>query len=117
MNAEDPNNGFAPSPGKLARIRLPGGFGVRIDTHIEAGYAIPPFYDSMIGKLICWGRDRDEAIERMLRVLDELVVESVTTTAAFHARLLNHPNFRSGDFNTAFVAGVLEGQSITTENV
>jgi acetyl-CoA carboxylase biotin carboxylase subunit len=111
INAEDPDKSFAPSPGQLGRIRLPGGFGVRMDTHIEPGYVIPPFYDSMVGKLICWGRDRDEAIVRMLRALDELVVEGVPTTVAFHTKLLNHAQFRSGEFNTAFIADVMEART------
>jgi len=104
INAEDPENNFAPGPGKIANFRAPGGFGVRMDTHIETGYAIPPFYDSMIGKLICWGKDRDEAIARTLRALDELVVDGITTTAPFHKKILETGKFASGDFNTAFVS-------------
>jgi acetyl-CoA carboxylase biotin carboxylase subunit len=107
INAEDPANDFAPGPGRIAAFRAPGGFGVRMDTHIEAGYVIPPYYDSMIGKLICWGADRDEAIARALRALDELVVDGVVTTAAFHKEILDSDRFRSGDFNTAFVAELL----------
>jgi acetyl-CoA carboxylase biotin carboxylase subunit len=108
INAEDPERGFAPGPGTISNFRAPGGFGIRMDTHIESGYAIPPFYDSMIGKLICWGQDRDEAIARMVRALDELVVDGVTTTAAFQKRILETQEFASGDFNTAFVAELLE---------
>jgi len=104
LNAEDPERGFAPGPGTITAFRAPGGFGVRLDTHIESGYAIPPFYDSMIGKLICWGADRDEAIARTVRALDELRIDGITTTAAFHKEILQTPQFRSGDFNTAFVA-------------
>jgi acetyl-CoA carboxylase biotin carboxylase subunit len=107
INAEDPERGFAPNPGTITRFRAPGGFGIRLDTHIETGYTIPPFYDSMIGKLICWGQDRDEAIARMLRALGELEVEGVITTADFHAEILDSDRFRSGDFNTAFVAELL----------
>jgi acetyl-CoA carboxylase biotin carboxylase subunit len=107
INAEDPGRGFAPCPGTVTAFRAPGGPGVRMDTHIEAGYRIPPFYDSMVGKLICWGTDRDEAIARALRALDELVVEGVTTTAGFHRVLLDSDGFRSGRFNTGYVAELL----------
>jgi acetyl-CoA carboxylase, biotin carboxylase subunit len=109
INAEDPDNGFAPNPGKVATFRAPGGFGVRMDTHIESGYTIPPFYDSMIGKLICWGKDRDEAIARTVRALDELVVDGIITTAPFHKKILESEKFRSGDFNTAFVSEFMTG--------
>ena len=108
INAEDPRRGFAPSPGQIREFRAPGGFGVRMDTHIQTGYTIPPYYDSMIGKLICWGQDREEAIARMTRALDELVVDGVITTAAFHKSILASPKFVSGEFNTAFVAELLE---------
>jgi len=104
INAEDPERGFAPNPGTIERFRAPGGFGVRLDTHIESGYTIPPFYDSMIGKLICWGADRDEAIARTVRALDELRIDGLTTTAAFHKEILQTEQFASGSFNTAFVA-------------
>jgi acetyl-CoA carboxylase biotin carboxylase subunit len=83
---------------------VPGGFGVRLDTHVETGYVIPPFYDSMIGKLICWGQDREEAIARSLRALDELRIVGVVTTADFHKEILSSSTFASGRFNTAFVA-------------
>ena len=108
INAEDPNENFAPRPGKIEHYRAPGGFGVRMDTHIETGYTIPPFYDSMVGKLICWAEDRDECIERTLRALDELKVEGVVTTAPFQAMLLDSQEFRSGDINTGYVAKMLE---------
>ncbi|GAA1705759.1 acetyl-CoA carboxylase biotin carboxylase subunit [Microbacterium sediminicola] len=107
INAEDPQNGFAPSPGVVGAFRAPGGFGVRLDSHVQAGYAIPPFYDSMIGKLICWGNDRDEAIERAIRALDELVVDGIITTADFHKEILRSTKFSHGHFNTAFVAELL----------
>ncbi len=112
INAEDPERGFAPGPGTISNFRAPGGFGIRMDTHIESGYAIPPFYDSMIGKLICWGQDRDEAIARMVRALDELVIDGITTTAAFQKRILETTEFASGDFNTAFVAELLERENV-----
>ncbi|MGV0375521.1 acetyl-CoA carboxylase biotin carboxylase subunit [Corynebacterium hadale] len=116
INAEDPNENFAPRPGKIENYRAPGGFGVRMDTHIESGYTIPPFYDSMVGKLICWAEDRDAAIERTLRALDELTVDGVVTTGPFQAYLLNSEQFRSGDINTGYVAKVLESvNEIPTE--
>ena len=108
INAEDPNENFAPRPGTIEHYRTPGGFGVRMDTHIETGYTIPPFYDSMVGKLICWAETRDEAIERTLRALDELKVDGVVTTAPFQAHLINSDKFRSGEFNTGYVAKMLE---------
>ena len=117
INAEDPNQNFAPRPGKIEHYRVPGGFGVRMDTHIETGYTIPPFYDSMVGKLIVWAEDRDEAITRMLRAIDELQVEGVVTTAPFQAMLLDSEKFRSGEFNTGYVAKLLEGtDSIPTDD-
>lgn len=108
INAEDPARNFQPSPGKVPHFRAPGGFGVRLDTHVQSGYVIPPFYDSMVGKLICWGESREEAIARTLRALDEMVIEGVTTTVPLHRQILSTPQFRSGDFNTAFVATLLE---------
>ena len=108
INAEDPNENFAPRPGKIEHYRAPGGFGVRMDTHIETGYTIPPFYDSMVGKLICWAETRDDAIERTLRALEELKVDGVVTTAPFQAELIGSEKFRSGEFNTGYVAKMLE---------
>ncbi|BCW06193.1 acetyl-CoA carboxylase biotin carboxylase subunit [Arthrobacter sp. NtRootA1] len=108
INAEDADLGFAPSPGTIRDFRAPGGFGVRLDTHIEGGSTIPPFYDSMIGKLICWGQDRDEAIERTLRALTEFRIEGVVTTAGFHRKVLATKTFRSGTFNTGFIAEYME---------
>ena len=108
INAEDPNENFAPRPGKIEHYRTPGGFGVRMDTHIETGYTIPPFYDSMVGKLICWAETRDDAIERTLRALGELKVDGVVTTAPFQAELIGSEKFRSGEFNTGYVAKMLE---------
>ena len=109
INAENPAQNFAPNPGRIQTFRAPGGFGVRFDSHIEAGYQIPPFYDSMVGKLICWGKDRDEAITRTLRALDELVVDGVVTTAEFQAEILDSEGFRSGEFNTGYVAKLMNG--------
>ncbi|KMY54084.1 acetyl-CoA carboxylase [Bacillus sp. FJAT-27231] len=103
INAENPAKNFMPSPGEVKKYILPGGFGVRIDSAVYAGYKIPPFYDSMVAKLIVHGRTRDEAIARMIRALDEFVVEGVSTTIPFHKALLQNEVFLGGDFNTNFL--------------
>ncbi|MEN3038443.1 MAG: acetyl-CoA carboxylase biotin carboxylase subunit [Candidatus Kryptonium sp.] len=104
INAEDPYKGFRPSPGKITALHFPGGFGIRIDSHIYQEYVVPPYYDSMIAKLIVHAKSRDEAIRRMLRALEEFVIEGVHTTIPFHIKLLNSPEFRSGtDYDTKFV--------------
>ena len=103
INAEDPANGFRPSPGKITVLHLPGGHGVRIDTHVYAGYTIPPNYDSMIAKLIVSGQSREEVITRMKRALQEFVIEGIKTTIPFHIRLMDDPVFKSGKFTTAFL--------------
>jgi len=103
INAEDPYQDFRPSPGKITSFHLPGGLGVRVDTHAYAGYEIPPFYDSLIAKLIVHGRDRQEAISRMLHALEEFVIEGVKTTIPFHQQVLESEKFRSGMFDTHFV--------------
>ncbi len=103
INAEDPDRGFAPSPGTITVYHAPGGHGVRIDTHVYAGYKIPPFYDSMISKLIVVAQTREEAILKMQRALDEYVIEGVKTTIPFHQRLMRHPRFLSGNFTTKFL--------------
>ena len=103
INAEDPANGFRPSPGKITNLHFPGGHGVRVDSHVYAGYVIPPFYDSMIGKLIVSGQTREEAIVRMKRALQEMVIEGVKTTIPFHIRLMDDPVFKSGKFTTKFL--------------
>lgn len=115
INAEDPERGFAPGPGTITHFHAPGGFGVRWDSHVENGYRIPPFYDSMVGKLICWGNDRDEAIARMLRALDELHIEGVTTTANFHKMVLDSEKFRSGEFDTAYIGEMMEERAKAAE--
>jgi acetyl-CoA carboxylase, biotin carboxylase subunit len=107
INAEDYERGFAPSPGRISKFVCPGGPGVRVDTHIEAGYTVPPFYDSLLAKIVCWGRDRQEAIQRMLRALDEMQIEGIKTTIPFHKALLMHEAFRAGRVNTRFVHDVL----------
>jgi acetyl-CoA carboxylase biotin carboxylase subunit len=103
ITAEDPERNFAPSPGKITHLVLPGGFGVRVDTHVYAGYTIPPHYDSLLCKIIAWGRDRGEAISRMTRCLDEMQIEGIHTTLSFHRRLLRNEHFRAGDVATNFV--------------
>jgi len=103
INAEDPARDFTPSPGQVRGLRLPGGPGIRIDSHLFEGYRIPPYYDSLIAKLIAWGRDRDEAIARMRRALSEMRIEGVHTTLPFHTRLLDDARFRAGDIHTRFV--------------
>jgi acetyl-CoA carboxylase biotin carboxylase subunit len=104
INAEDPFNGFRPSPGKITALHFPGGFGIRVDSHIYQEYSIPPYYDSMIAKLIVHAKTRDEAIVRMLRALEEFVIEDIHTTIPFHIKLLNTPEFRGGvDYDTKFV--------------
>ncbi len=103
INAEDPNNGFAPSPGVVTDLHWPGGPGVRIDSHLYRGYCIPPNYDSLIAKLICFGRDRKEALQRTRRALAELRIEGVHTTAAFLASLIDSEAFQRGTVHTRFV--------------
>ena len=103
INAEDPYNDFRPSPGKITVLNQPGGHGIRIDSHVYAGYTIPPYYDSMIGKIIATARTRNEAIDTMHRALTEYVIEGVKTTIPFHLQLMKDERFRSGDFNTKFL--------------
>jgi len=103
INAEDPLNDFRPSPGKIVQYHSPGGHGVRIDTHVYAGYSIPPHYDSMISKLIVVAQTREEAILKMKRALDEYIIEGVKTTIPFHQKLMENPEFNSGNFTTKFM--------------
>jgi len=103
INAEDPANGFRPSPGKITNLHLPGGHGVRIDSHVYAGYTIPPFYDSMIAKLIVSGQSREEVMVRMKRALSEFVIEGVKTTIPFHIEMMDNEIFKSGNFTTKFL--------------
>jgi acetyl-CoA carboxylase, biotin carboxylase subunit len=105
INAEDPYNDFRPSPGRITVLHQPGGHGVRVDSHAYAGYVIPPYYDSMIGKLITVARTRVEAIDTMYRALSEYVIEGVKTTIPFHLQLMSDERFLSGDFNTKFLEG------------
>ena len=103
INAEDTENGFLPSPGKITKYIAPGGIGVRIDSHSYQGYEISPYYDSMIGKVITFGIDREEAIRRMERALSEYVIEGVDTTIPFHLQVLKNKNYREGNVTTAFI--------------
>ena len=103
INAEDPLNGFRPSPGKITSFHSAKGHGVRVDTHVYAGYSVPPFYDSMIAKLICKAQTREECIKKMQRALDEFVVEGIKTTVPFHKALMKNEAFRSGKFDTSFL--------------
>jgi len=103
INAEDPYNDFRPSPGRITVLHQPGGHGVRIDSHTYAGYSIPPYYDSMIAKIITVARSREEAINTMSRALSEYVIEGVKTTIPFHQQLMRNEKFRAGDFNTKFL--------------
>ena len=103
INAEDPFNDFRPSPGKITTLHSPGGHGVRLDTHVYAGYIIPPNYDSMIAKLITTAQTREEAIHKMKRALDEFVIEGIKTTIPFHRQLMEHPDYISGNYTTKFM--------------
>ena len=103
INAEDPFNDFRPSPGRITTFHAPGGHGVRLDTHVYAGYMIPPNYDSMIAKLITTAQTREEAINKMKRALDEFIIEGVKTTIPFHRQLMDHPDFVAGNFTTKFM--------------
>jgi acetyl-CoA carboxylase biotin carboxylase subunit len=103
INAEDPYNDFRPSPGKITTLHQPGGHGIRIDSHVYAGYVIPPYYDSMIAKIIAVARTREEAINTMSRALSEYVIEGVKTTIPFHQQLMLDENFRKGNFTTKFL--------------
>ena len=103
INAEDPYNDFRPSPGKITVLHQPGGHGVRVDSHVYAGYVIPPYYDSMIGKLITVAQTREEAINTMYRALSEYVIEGIKTTIPLHLQIMQDPKFKEGDFTTKFI--------------
>ena len=103
INAEDPFKDFRPSPGKIITLHIPGGHGIRVDTHVYAGYTIPSNYDSMIAKLITTAQTREEAISKMKRALDEFVIEGVKTTIPFHRQLMDHPDYIAGNYTTAFM--------------
>ncbi len=103
INAENPDKNFAPSPGKITSFHMPGGIGIRVDTHAYANYYIPPYYDSMIAKLIVTADDREEAIKRMYRALDEFIIEGVHTTIPFHKKVMKHEKFIDSDYDTSFI--------------
>jgi len=106
INAEDPENNFRPSPGKIVNFHVPGGHGIRVDTHVYAGYVIPPNYDSMIAKLITVAQTREEVIHKMIRALNEFVIEGIKTTIPFHVKLMQNARFLKGDYNTHFLEEV-----------
>ena len=103
INAENVTKNFAPNPGKITAFHTPKGFGVRVDTHAYAGYMVPPYYDSMIAKVICKGKNREEVIARMERALEEFVVEGIQTTIPLHLALLKNDEFKSGSYDTGIM--------------
>ena len=108
INAEDPEHNFRPNPGRISGYLAPGGLGVRMDSHVYTDYEIPPYYDSLIGKLIVWGPDRATAISRMKRALREFAITGLPTTISFHQQVLEHPKFLAGEVYTDFVANMME---------
>ena len=104
INAEDPYNEFRPSPGKITNLNIPGGHGIRLDTHVYSGYTIPPYYDSMIAKLITTAQTREEAINKMKRALDEFVIEGITSTIPFHRKLMDNKDYLDGNYTTKFMS-------------
>jgi len=111
INAEDPDNNFRPNPGAISYFYRPGGPGLRMDSHVYAGYTVPPYYDSMIGKLIAYGKDREESLRRMEIALEEIIVEGIKTTVPFHLLALRHPDFRRGDVDTRFVEKLFKARA------
>lgn len=103
INAEDPENGFRPSPGKINYLHFPGGFGVRVDSHVYNQYSVPPNYDSLLAKLIIWGGDREHAINRALRAFEEFAIDGIKTTIPFHIEVLQNEKFRNADYDTSFI--------------
>ncbi|MBU1084157.1 MAG: acetyl-CoA carboxylase biotin carboxylase subunit [Candidatus Omnitrophota bacterium] len=103
INAEDPENNFRPSPGKIEALSIPGGLGIRVDTHVYSGYEVSPFYDSMMAKLIAYGRDRTEAIAIMKRALEEFLISPIHTTVDFHREVMINPDFQKGEYSTHFI--------------
>jgi len=110
INAEDPDHDFRPCPGKITYVHMPGGPGVRVDSHVYSGYVIPPHYDSMIGKIITVGANRDEAIARMKRALTECIVEGIETTIPFHLQVMGDEAFRRGEYDTGYVERLLSSE-------
>jgi len=103
INAEDPHMNFMPTPGVIQTLHFPGGPGVRIDSHVYSGYEIPKFYDSLVAKLLTWGKDREEAIARMKRALDEFRIEGIKTTIPFHQKVMDNKVYKSGEYTTKFL--------------
>lgn len=110
INAEDPENNFRPSPGRLEYLHFPGGFGVRVDSHVYTDYSIPPFYDSLIAKMIVWGNDREHAIIRAKRAFEEFTIEGVKTTIPFHKLVLDNEEFKKSDYDTSFIDKLLNNK-------
>lgn len=108
INAEDWENGFRPSPGRIQSLHVPGGFGVRVDSHIYQSYTVPPYYDSLVSKLIIWGKNRERTIKRARRALEEYVIEGIKTTIPFHLKVLENEEFISGNFDTSFLDNFLK---------
>ncbi len=108
INAEDPEKDFRPSPGKIKYLHIPGGFGVRVDSHVYSDYVIPPYYDSLIAKLIVWGTDREHAIARSKRALEEFTIEGIKTTIPFHRQVLENEHFIKSDYDTSFIDKLLK---------
>jgi acetyl-CoA carboxylase biotin carboxylase subunit len=115
INAEDPEKDFAPRPGKITYFHVPGGHGIRVDTHAYALYEVPPYYDSMIAKIIGFGKTREQAINKLLRALDEFVIEGIATTIPFHKKVLTHPDFISKNYDTSFVDKMFAEEKKTKE--
>jgi acetyl-CoA carboxylase biotin carboxylase subunit len=113
LNAEDPDREFLPTPGKIESFHIPGGPGVRVDTHAYAGYVVPAYYDSLLAKLITHGRDREEALIRMQRALEEFIVEGIPTTIPFHQLVLSHESFQSGNYHTGSIEQIISSQKET----
>jgi acetyl-CoA carboxylase biotin carboxylase subunit len=111
VNAEKPDQNFQPSPGRVSYFHSPGGPGVRVDSHLYSGYVVPSHYDSMVAKIITWGRDRMEAIVRMRRALDETVVEGIHTTIPLHLRLLKDEAFLKGEIHTGYLDAFLSAET------
>jgi len=116
INAEDPDHGFRPSPGRIESLHFPGGFGVRIDSHIYQSYSIPPFYDSLVAKLIVWDKDRNLTLKKAKRALEEFIIEGIKTTIPFHLQVLENENFISGNFDTSFLNSFLNNNNNNNNN-
>ncbi|HOL22625.1 MAG TPA: acetyl-CoA carboxylase biotin carboxylase subunit [bacterium] len=116
INAEDPSRNFMPSPGRIEKLILPGGPGIRVDTHIYEGYTVPPFYDSLIVKLIAYGMNRAEAIERMQRALEEIKIEGIKTTIPLYQKIFEHPAFLSGRYSTKWLENFLTSESVSEQS-